>query len=192
MAVLCLILERVCLSRASTAAAASVHTWKKGVIMFGYDLASLTLKHNEVMQSVMNLKNSPFAIYKAQYFTSMVRCICPGGSWGPRCKVLGRSFSGSGWVWVRPLPLCLPSTISLRILTRQPNSLILYSGPLGSHRHQSYSSPTPMMTLQLSEGRPQLLVEGGLEAIKLEVTTVINDGQWHTFHIRFDYQVKYP
>lgn len=127
-----------------------------------------------------------------QYFTSFIRCICPGGSWGPRCKVLGRSFFGSGWVWVRPLPLCLPSTISLRILTRQSSSLILYSGPLGSHQRHSYSSPTPMMALQLLDGRPQLLVEGGLEAIKLEVNTLVNDGKWHTFHIQFGYQVKCP
>ncbi|XP_045130294.1 putative neural-cadherin 2 isoform X1 [Portunus trituberculatus] len=116
------------------------------------------------------------------------RCICPGDSWGPRCKVLSRTFTGSGWMWVRPLPLCLPTTISLRILTRQTHSLILYSGPLGSHQRQSNNSPTPMLALQLWEGHPQLLVEGGLEPIKLGVNAVVNDGEWHTIHLRFNYK----
>ncbi|MPC82718.1 Neural-cadherin [Portunus trituberculatus] len=91
-------------------------------------------------------------------------------------------------MWVRPLPLCLPTTISLRILTRQTHSLILYSGPLGSHQRQSNNSPTPMLALQLWEGHPQLLVEGGLEPIKLGVNAVVNDGEWHTIHLRFNYK----
>ena len=47
-----------------------------------------------------------------------------------------------------------------------------------------------MLALQLKEGQPILLVEGGLEPIKLQVTTVVNNGEWHTFHLRLDYQVN--
>ncbi|KAK8754217.1 hypothetical protein OTU49_014924, partial [Cherax quadricarinatus] len=60
------------------------------------------------------------------------RCVCPGGSLGPRCKVVTRTFFGSGWAWLPPLSPCLPATISLRLLTTRPHALILYSGPLAT------------------------------------------------------------
>ncbi|KAK8719546.1 hypothetical protein OTU49_013961, partial [Cherax quadricarinatus] len=106
------------------------------------------------------------------------RCVCPGGSSGPHCKVISRSFTGHGWVWVRPLPLCLPTTVSLRLLTRHPHSIILYSGPLAPP--PSTLTHTPMLALQLVEGRPQLLFEGDTGSLKLELNTTLHDGQWHT------------
>ncbi|XP_042223409.1 neural-cadherin-like [Homarus americanus] len=118
------------------------------------------------------------------------RCICPGGSKGWQCKVLARTFTGSGWAWVRPLPPCLPTTISLRLLTRHPNALILYSGPLAPQQRPAVSPPmpTPMLALQLKFGRPQLLFEGGLVPLKLEVNTTVHDGDWHTLHVHLDAQ----
>ncbi|XP_071534244.1 putative neural-cadherin 2 [Panulirus ornatus] len=116
------------------------------------------------------------------------RCVCPGGSWGARCKVLARTFSGDGWAWVKPLPPCLPTTISLRLLTRRPHTLILYSGPLAPLPPHPHSPPTPMLALQLWRGRPQLLLEGSAGALKLEVNATVNDGDWHTIHLRITSQ----
>lgn len=48
-----------------------------------------------------------------------------------------------------------------------------------------------MLALQLWEGHPQLLIEGGLEPIKLEVSAVVSDGEWHTIHLRLDYKVNF-
>ncbi|XP_071513352.1 putative neural-cadherin 2 [Panulirus ornatus] len=116
------------------------------------------------------------------------RCVCPGGSWGPRCKILARTFSGSGWAWVRPLPSCLPTTLSFRLLTRWPHALILYSGPLSSTTSHSHYPPTPMMALQLVGGRPQVILEGARGPVKLQVNTTLNTGTWHTLHLHLNPQ----
>ncbi|KAK3849099.1 hypothetical protein Pcinc_044133, partial [Petrolisthes cinctipes] len=60
------------------------------------------------------------------------RCICPGGSWGSRCKVLSRSFSGRGWVWVPNVPPCLPATLSFRLVDGRPEVLVegVVGGPI--------------------------------------------------------------
>lgn len=119
------------------------------------------------------------------------RCVCPGGAWGRSCKVLGRSFSGDGWAWVRPLPPCLPLTLSIRILTRRPHALVLYIGPLAPLSRGPHDPPTPMLAVQLWRGRPQLLVEGGSEPVKLEVPSKVNDGDWHDLHVRLTPQVSH-
>ena len=117
------------------------------------------------------------------------RCLCPGRSWGPRCKVLARTFSGSGWAWVRPLPPCFPTTVSLRLLPRLPSGLILYSGPLSSTSTYPHWGPTPMLAVQLVEGRPQVVLEGGRGSMKLQVDTSLRPGTWHTLHLHLDTQV---
>ena len=104
--------------------------------------------------------------------------------------MLARSFSGDGWAWVRPLPPCLPITISFHILTRRPHALVLYIGPLAPLPRQPNDDPTPMLAVQLWRGRPQLLVEGGAVPVKLEVPTRVNDGDWHNLHVRLNPQVS--
>nr|XP_045603729.1 putative neural-cadherin 2 isoform X2 [Procambarus clarkii]XP_045603730.1 putative neural-cadherin 2 isoform X2 [Procambarus clarkii] len=116
------------------------------------------------------------------------RCVCPGGSWGPQCKVLARSFSGSGWAWVRPLPPCLPTTLSLRLLTRSPDALLLYSGPLSPTSTHPLHPPSPMVALQLVGGQPQALVEGARGPLKLQVNATLNTGTWHTLHLHLNTQ----
>ncbi|XP_068219630.1 putative neural-cadherin 2 [Palaemon carinicauda] len=116
------------------------------------------------------------------------RCICPGGSWGRRCKIVSRTFEGKGWIWIRAFPPCLPTTISLRVLTRRPNALLLYSGPLSfSSTHPRYPT-TPMLSLQLVEGRPQVLMESGRGSIRLQVDSNFEMGLWHTLHLHIDAQ----
>ncbi|XP_068245433.1 putative neural-cadherin 2 [Palaemon carinicauda] len=116
------------------------------------------------------------------------RCICPGGSWGRRCKVLSRTFRGRGWAWVRPLTPCLPTTISLRILTRNLDALLLYSGPLSSTSPSPRQQPTALMVLQLVQGKPQVLIEGSRGPIKLEVNFQLNTGSWHVLHLHLNAQ----
>ncbi|XP_069978400.1 LOW QUALITY PROTEIN: neural-cadherin, partial [Penaeus vannamei] len=116
------------------------------------------------------------------------RCVCPGGASGPRCKVAARSFRGSGWAWVPPLPPCLPSTLSLRLLTRRPRALLLYSGPLSATSARPRFPPTPMMALQLVDGRPQLLMEGARGRVRLQVNASVSTGTWHTLHVHLNGQ----
>ncbi|XP_037788849.1 neural-cadherin-like isoform X2 [Penaeus monodon] len=113
------------------------------------------------------------------------RCVCPGGSDGPQCKVLSRSFSGAGWVWVKALPPCLPTTISFRLLTQRPHALVLYSGPLApTFPRRERRTPTPLLAVQVREGRPQVLLYGGGGQLKLSVNATVHDGQWHTIYVR--------
>ncbi|XP_071513597.1 uncharacterized protein [Panulirus ornatus] len=116
------------------------------------------------------------------------RCVCPGWSWGPHCKVLARTFTGSGWAWVQPLPPCLPTTLSLRLLTLHKNAIIFYSGPLSTTTSHPHYPPMPMMTLQLVNGQPQVLLEGARGPIKLQVAVTVNTGTWHTIHLQLSAQ----
>ncbi|XP_050738703.1 putative neural-cadherin 2 isoform X2 [Eriocheir sinensis] len=114
------------------------------------------------------------------------RCVCSGRAWGPQCKVLSRTFWGSGWAWLKPLPPCLPVTLAFRLLVRHPQGLLLYAGPLAPT--PSPATPTPMLALQLEDGRPQALLEGEGGPIKLQVNTSLHDGRWHSLHLAVDHQ----
>ncbi|XP_066952072.1 neural-cadherin-like isoform X1 [Macrobrachium rosenbergii] len=125
-------------------------------------------------------------------FTSGSRCVCPGGSWGPQCKILSRTFRGSSWVWLKPLPPCLPTTLSLRVLTRRPHGLLLYSGPLVPQSQlfgsTYWSLPSPMFALQVVESKPQFIVEGIGSSFVLRVNASVTDGEWHTIHLHLHSQ----
>ncbi|XP_068219972.1 putative neural-cadherin 2 [Palaemon carinicauda] len=116
------------------------------------------------------------------------RCICPGISWGPQCKILSRSFSGNGWAWASPLPPCLPMTLSIRVLTTNPRALILYWGPLSSTSAHPHYPPTPMLAVQLVHGHPQVLLEGARGPLRLQINTTLSDGVWHTLHLHLNSQ----
>ena len=118
------------------------------------------------------------------------RCICPGGSWGNRCKVLSRTFTGSGWTWLPSIPPCFPSTISLRLLTQQEDALLLYLGPIEPLAKISELQPMSFMAIQLVKGHLQLVIEGWANKVKLHISTLINDGAWHTIHTRLDDKVS--
>lgn len=127
-----------------------------------------------------------------QLLLCLLRCVCPGWSWGPRCKVLSRTFSGSGWAWVQPLPPCLPMTVSVHVLPRHTNGLILYTGPLSPTSHHPGVPTIPMLVLQVVAGQPQVLVdEGGGTGgpVKLQVNTTLTLGTWHTLHLHLNTQV---
>ncbi|XP_076032740.1 neural-cadherin-like isoform X2 [Oratosquilla oratoria] len=116
------------------------------------------------------------------------RCICPFGTWGSRCKVVSRTFTGIGWAWVHPVPLCLPTTVSFQLLTRRPEALLLYLGPLAPTGRKIIQGPAPMLSLELRQGRPQFLLEGPGGPIQMTVNTTrpLHDGSWHVLHLHFD------
>ncbi|XP_068229142.1 putative neural-cadherin 2 [Palaemon carinicauda] len=115
-------------------------------------------------------------------FSDGKRCICPGGSVGFNCKVLSRSFMGSGWSWLPSIPPCFPSTMSLKILTQQREALLLYSGPI-----EIGDEKLPFLAIQLSDGYPELVTNSWAGRAKLQVGTRVNDGFWHTIHVRCDH-----
>ena len=47
-----------------------------------------------------------------------------------------------------------------------------------------------MLALQLVNGRPQALLEGGSGPIKLKVNSSLSDGLWHSLHLSLDTQVR--
>ena len=152
---------------------------------------------------------------------ALLRCVCPGGTKGPRCKVLTRTFTGKGWLWLDPLPPCSPTTISLRLLTTSPDVHLLYSGPLdtlpsiplslaelrtfpipsedpvtpwlGLSRPRNASDTPflvpPQLMLRLVAGRPRLDVKGPGGSVTLQFDATLNDGVWHSLHLRLDKQV---
>ncbi|XP_071513325.1 putative neural-cadherin 2 [Panulirus ornatus] len=116
------------------------------------------------------------------------RCVCPEGSWGHKCKVLTRTFTGSGWAWVQPIPPCIPTTLSIRILSHRPQALLLYSGPLSSTSSHPHNPSTPMIALQLVNGQPQAVLEGARGAVKVQVNVTLSTSTWHTLHLHLDAQ----
>ena len=126
------------------------------------------------------------------------RCVCPVGTWGPKCKILSRSFTAGDWAWVVPLPHCTQTRISVKFLTKNLDGNIIYAGPLapptkGIDKENEKINPMPMINLQLKDGFPQLIVEGFKEPILMTIikdrNSTMNDGVWHTIDIQLDEKV---
>lgn len=112
------------------------------------------------------------------------RCICPYGTWGARCKILSRHFAGGtdgggGWAWVPSLPSCSEMHISLEVLTRSRDAVLLYSGP--DHLVPLTGATSDVMMLELRDGRPTLLLELGAGPITLSLNASYSlaDYTWH-------------
>lgn len=63
-------------------------------------------------------------------FSIGVRCQCPAGYNGPRCQQTARSFRGNGWAWYPALEMCDNSHLSFEFITKKPDGLLLYNGPI--------------------------------------------------------------
>ena len=120
-----------------------------------------------------------------------VRCRCPDGFDGPRCQMLTRSFRGNGFAWFPPLAMCDNSHISLEFLTRRPDGLILYNGPITPPEPNSIII-SDFISLELEGGRPRLLIDYGSGTLQLKVNTKnnLNDGNWHRIDIFWDTEVS--
>ena len=109
---------------------------------------------------------------------------------------MSRTFSKGDWAWVKPLQICLSTKLSVKFLTNHTDGLIFYSGPLSSPTQNSKKSEvksTPLLTLQLKDGYPQLILEGTTEPILLTTqknhNSTFSDGNWHTVDILLDEKV---
>ncbi|XP_064079326.1 neural-cadherin-like isoform X1 [Macrobrachium nipponense] len=118
---------------------------------------------------------------------SGIRCVCPEGYDGPRCQMLTRTFRGNGFAWFQPLAMCDNSHISLEFLTRRPEGLLFYNGPI-TPPETDEMIVSDFIALELEKGRPRLLVDFGSGTLQLRVNTKnhLNDGTWHRVDIFWD------
>ncbi|KRJ98975.1 uncharacterized protein Dyak_GE13118, isoform E [Drosophila yakuba] len=114
-------------------------------------------------------------------------CSCPVGYTGPRCQQTTRSFRGNGWAWYPPLEMCDESHLSLEFITRKPDGLIIYNGPIvPPERDETLISD--FIALELERGYPRLLIDFGSGTLELRVKTkkTLDDGEWHRIDLFWD------
>ncbi|XP_032583506.1 neural-cadherin isoform X4 [Drosophila sechellia] len=114
-------------------------------------------------------------------------CSCPVGYAGPRCQQTTRSFRGNGWAWYPPLEMCDESHLSLEFITRKPDGLIIYNGPIvPPERDETLISD--FIALELERGYPRLLIDFGSGTLELRVKTkkTLDDGEWHRIDLFWD------
>ncbi|XP_065357962.1 putative neural-cadherin 2 isoform X1 [Calliphora vicina] len=113
------------------------------------------------------------------------RCVaCPIGYNGPRCQQTTRSFKGNGWSWYPPLQLCEESHLSLEFITKEPDGLILYNGPIVPPKAEEFVL-TDFIAIELEQGYPRLLIDFGSGTLELRVKTkkTLDDGVWHRLDV---------
>ncbi|XP_018016523.1 neural-cadherin isoform X4 [Hyalella azteca] len=118
---------------------------------------------------------------------SGVRCRCREGYDGPRCQMTTRSFRGTGYAWFPALAMCDNSHISLEFLTRRPDGLLLYNGPITPPEADGIKV-SDFIAIELEGGRPRLLIDFGSGTLELKVNTKsnLNDGNWHQIDVFWD------
>ncbi|XP_055930144.1 neural-cadherin-like isoform X5 [Argiope bruennichi] len=116
-----------------------------------------------------------------------VSCKCPEGFEGPQCQLTTRSFDGRGWAWFPPLQQCERSHLSLEFMTRKPDGLLLYNGPI-ANPDVGEVAPQDFISLELQSGRPRLLVDfgSGTAEVVVFVDESLSDGEWHQVDIFWD------
>ena len=116
-----------------------------------------------------------------------VRCQCPRGYEGPRCQQTTRSFWGKGWAWYPPLELCEESHLSVEFLTRKPDGVLLYNGPIVPPEPEEQLI-SDFISLELVRAHPRLLIDFGSGTLELRIETKngLDDGDWHRVDIFWD------
>jgi hypothetical protein len=116
-----------------------------------------------------------------------VRCQCPRGFEGPRCQQTTRTFWGKGWAWYPPLELCDESHLSIEFLTRKPDGVLLYNGPIVPPEREEMLI-SDFISLELVHGHPRLLIDFGSGTLELRIETKngMDDGDWHRIDIFWD------
>eukprot|EP00095_Tigriopus_kingsejongensis_P004384 maker-scaffold1072_size64607-snap-gene-0.18 protein:Tk04384 transcript:maker-scaffold1072_size64607-snap-gene-0.18-mRNA-1 annotation:"GK18219" len=113
-----------------------------------------------------------------------IRCQCPRGYDGPRCQQTTRTFWGKGWAWYPPLELCEDSHLSVEFLTRKPDGVLLYNGPIVPPETDEMLI-SDFISIELVRGHPRLLIDFGSGTLELEIETKngLEDGQWHRLDV---------
>ncbi|XP_017854370.1 neural-cadherin isoform X1 [Drosophila busckii] len=114
-------------------------------------------------------------------------CSCALGYAGPRCQQTTRSFRGNGWAWYPPLEMCDQSHLSLEFITRKPDGLIIYNGPIVPPERDELII-SDFIALELERGYPRLLIDFGSGTLELRVKTkkTLDDGEWHRIDLFWD------
>ncbi|EEB18272.1 predicted protein [Pediculus humanus corporis] len=111
-------------------------------------------------------------------------CVCPSGYNGPRCQQTSRSFRGSGWAWYPPLDMCDESHLSIEFVTRKPEGLLLYNGPIIAPEPEEILV-SDFISLELERGQPRLLINFGSGTLELRIKSkkTLDDGEWHRIDV---------
>lgn len=114
-------------------------------------------------------------------------CQCPEGYDGPQCQLTTVSFNGQGWAWFPPLKQCEESHLSMEIMTRTSNGLIMYNGPM-IRPDPGVLVNSDFVSLELFNGKPRLLVDFGDGTAEVTVNTLgdLHDGEWHRLDVFWD------
>ncbi|XP_057671471.1 neural-cadherin isoform X4 [Diorhabda carinulata] len=114
-------------------------------------------------------------------------CSCPAGYNGPRCQQTSRSFRGNGWAWYPALEMCDKSHLHFEFITRKPDGLLLYNGPIVPPEKDEIMV-SDYIAVELERGYPRLLLDFGSGTLELRVKTkkTLDDGEWHRLDIFWD------
>nr|CAH7741799.1 unnamed protein product [Callosobruchus chinensis] len=114
-------------------------------------------------------------------------CSCPAGYNGPRCQQTSRSFRGNGWAWYPALEMCDKSHLHFEFITRKPDGLLLYNGPIVPPEKDEVMV-SDYIAVELERGYPRLLLDFGSGTLELRVKTkkTLDDGEWHRLDIFWD------
>lgn len=119
-----------------------------------------------------------------------VKCVdCPDGFDGPRCQMTRHSFN-EGYALYVPFAQCEESTTSIEFLTKRPDGLIFYNGPVAE---LGRDDPVDFIALSLQGGYPVLQLDHGSGTVTLTLDgrdlqgnrplQKLNDGRWHHLDI---------
>ncbi|XP_061942776.1 neural-cadherin isoform X4 [Apis cerana] len=111
-------------------------------------------------------------------------CQCPAGYNGPRCQQTARSFRGNGWAWYPALEMCDNSHLSFEFITKKPDGLLLYNGPIVPPEADEIMV-SDFISVELERGIPRLLIDFGSGTLELKVKPkrTLDDGEWHRLDI---------
>uniref|UniRef100_A0A6P7F1C7 Neural-cadherin-like isoform X3 n=1 Tax=Diabrotica virgifera virgifera TaxID=50390 RepID=A0A6P7F1C7_DIAVI len=114
-------------------------------------------------------------------------CSCPAGYNGPRCQQTSRSFRGNGWAWYPALEMCDTSHLHFEFITRKPDGLLLYNGPIVPPEKDEIMV-SDYIAVELERGYPRLLLDFGSGTLELRVKTkkTLDDGEWHRLDVFWD------
>ncbi|CAG2162865.1 unnamed protein product, partial [Oppiella nova] len=113
-----------------------------------------------------------------------ILCKCPENFYGPQCQMPVRSFKGDGWAWFAPLQQCQDSHLSLEFMTRTPNGLIFYNGPI-VEPVMGMRAIKDFISLELFRGKLRFLIDfgSGTAELTLNPSGDLHDGEWHRVDI---------
>lgn len=119
-------------------------------------------------------------------------CTCGEGFTGPQCQKTTRHFGGNGYAWFPPLQQCETSHFQIEFMTKNPDGLLLYNGPI-SETDPGEEVVQDFFSLELDGGKPRLLIDfgSGTSAIVINVISPLNDGGWHQLDVLWDKEVGF-